>query len=49
VLEDWKPSGGQVVLAPVQVSATSQTPAEARHVVPALPAGCWQALFTPSH
>ncbi len=35
-----KPSAGQVVLDPVQDSATSQAPAEARQVVPALPAGC---------
>jgi hypothetical protein len=42
-------SEGQVVLVPEQVSATSQAPAEARHTVPALPAGCWQTAFEPSH
>jgi hypothetical protein len=30
----------QVTLVPVQTSATSQTPAAARHVNPALPAAC---------
>src|SRR5262249_13003761 len=49
VLEDWKSSAGQVVLLPSHCSATSQTPADARQVAPALPAGCWQASFTPSH
>ena len=34
------PSAGQVVLVPVQASATSQIPADARQTVPALPAGC---------
>jgi hypothetical protein len=42
-------SAGQVVLVPVQLSATSQTPAVARQIAPALPAGCWQPLFVPSH
>src|SRR5207249_10666342 len=46
---DRKPLTGQVVLVPVQVSATSQGPAAARHVAPAFPAGCWQAAFVPSH
>ena len=46
---DAKPSLGHAVLEPVHVSATSHTPAEARHTVPALPAGCWQATFEPSH
>jgi hypothetical protein len=32
-----KPSAGQVVELPVQVSATSQGPALARHTAPALP------------
>src|SRR6059058_4239778 len=49
VLADRKPLAGQVVLVPVQVSATSHGPATARHVAPAFPAGCWQALFVPSH
>jgi hypothetical protein len=44
-----KPLAGQTVLVPVHVSATSQTPAEARHVTPAFPAGCWQSSFVPSH
>src|SRR4029079_16607282 len=47
--EDAKPSAGQMVLAPVHVSATSQTPADARHSAAALPAGCWQVTFVPSH
>jgi hypothetical protein len=49
VLEETKTSGGQTVLAPSHVSATSQMPAEMRQVAPALPAGCWQASFVPSH
>src|SRR5439155_23340730 len=36
-------SAGQAVLAPVQVSAGSQTPAEARQIAPAFPAGCVHA------
>jgi hypothetical protein len=44
-----KPSDGQVALVPVQVSATSHIPAEARQTEPALPTGCWQATFVPSH
>jgi hypothetical protein len=42
-------SAGQDVLDPVQVSCGSHTPVEARQVVPALPAGCWQAALEPSH
>ena len=42
-------SAGHVVLEPVHVSATSHSPADARHVTPAWPAGCWQASFVPSH
>jgi hypothetical protein len=42
-------SEGQAVLEPVQVSARSHSPAEARHMVPALPAGCWQVTLEPSH
>jgi len=38
-----------VALDPEQVSAGSHSPVEARHVAPALPAGCWQALLVPSH
>ena len=37
-----KPFAGHEVLLPVQVSATSQSPADARHTVPALPATCVQ-------
>ena len=36
------------MLEPVQVSATSQTPADARHTVPAFPAVCAQ-LPDPLH
>src|SRR5437016_959157 len=46
---DLKASLGQLVLVPVQVSATSHSPALARHRVPALPAGCWQVMLVPSH
>src|SRR5439155_19766014 len=49
VLAGSKPSAGQAVLVPVQLSATSHTPAAARHSAPALPAGCWQAALVPSH
>src|SRR5206468_4191332 len=38
---------GQVLLDPVQVSAGSQTPVEARQTVPALPAACWQMMLVP--
>jgi hypothetical protein len=34
---------------PVHVSAMSQMPAAGRHTAPTLPAGCWQASWTPSH
>src|SRR2546426_613309 len=44
-----KASAGQVALVPVHVSATSQSPADSRHTVPAFPAGCVQALPLPSH
>jgi hypothetical protein len=40
VLVGSKALAGQTLLAPVQVSATSQMPAAARHVAPPLPAGC---------
>jgi hypothetical protein len=33
-------SAGHALLAPVQVSATSHTPADPRHTAPALPAAC---------
>src|SRR2546426_1036684 len=42
-------SVGQVVLVPVQVSATSHSPAAARHTAPALPAACGHNAFAPSH
>src|SRR5207249_1104645 len=35
----WKASVGQVVLVPVQLSATSHSPAAARHSAPAFPTG----------
>src|SRR5436309_2982825 len=43
------PSAGQTVLVPVQVSATSHSPAAARQTAPAFPAGCWQLALAPSH
>src|SRR5439155_422278 len=43
---DLKTSLGQVVLLPVRLSATSHSPAAARHTAPALPAGCWQGLLS---
>src|SRR5207245_11258731 len=45
----WKASLGQVVLVPVQLSATSHSPAAARHTAPAFPAGCVQVAPLPSH
>src|SRR5439155_17608116 len=42
-------SVGQAVFDPSQLSATSHSPAAARHWVPALPAGCWQVTLVPSH
>src|SRR2546426_5644358 len=44
-----KASAGQLALVPVPVSATSQSPAVARHTVPAFPAGCVQLFPLPSH
>jgi hypothetical protein len=41
-------SPGHDVLAPLQVSTGSHSPADARHSVPALPAGCWQRELVPS-
>ena len=38
-----KPFAGQEVCVPSQVSATSHSPAAARHTVPAFPAGCVHA------
>src|SRR5205823_3007011 len=43
-----KASEGQAVPVPSQVSASSQSPAAARHTVPAFPAACWQSLLLPS-
>jgi hypothetical protein len=43
-------ASGHVVLAPSHTSATSHgEPFAARHVVPALPAGCWHRLLAPLH
>jgi len=40
-LDGWNPSAGQALLVPLQLSATSQLPADARHTVPD---GCtWSA------
>src|SRR5438067_1513152 len=44
-----KTSGGHAVLAPSQVSATSHSPAAARHTVPAFAAGCVHVALVPSH
>src|SRR5439155_26274364 len=49
VVLDWKPSVGQLVLVPVQVSATSHSLTAARQTVPALPAGCWHELLVALH
>src|SRR5437867_2216511 len=42
-------SAGHAALAAVQASATPQSPAAARQIAPAFPAGCWQATLVPSH
>src|SRR5436309_1837528 len=44
-----KVSVGQAVLVPVQLSATSHSPATARHTVPAFPAGCVHVALVPLH
>ena len=49
VVAGLKASAGQTVLVPVQFSSTSHAPADGRQTAPALPAGCWQASFVPSH
>src|SRR6266481_169849 len=49
VLLGWKASVGQVVLAPVQLSATSHSLTAARHTVPAFPAGCVHVALVPLH
>src|SRR5438477_327191 len=41
-------SGGQAVVVPVQNSSVSQTPAAARQMVPAVPAGWVAASVSPS-
>src|SRR5882724_4395979 len=40
----WKP----MIVAPGQVSATSQSSAAARHTAPGLPGVCWQLVVVPS-
>src|SRR5207247_2895270 len=46
----WKTSAGQVVLVPVQVSATSHPLTAARQTVVVLVfSGCWQSTLVPSH
>jgi hypothetical protein len=40
-------SVGHVADDPVHVSARSHSPAAARQLAPALPAGCWQMLLVP--
>src|SRR5437667_437260 len=45
----WKTSFGQVVLAPGQLSATSHSPASARHTAPGFPAGCVHVAPAPLH
>src|SRR5439155_510134 len=47
VVAGLKASFGPVLLDPVQTPSRSQSPAEARQTVPALPAGCWQASLVP--
>src|SRR5581483_238204 len=47
VLDATKVFAGHVAVVPVHASATSQKPAEARQVAPALPAGCWHASLEP--
>src|SRR5207253_8851727 len=44
VAEPWNP----MMNAPGQVSATSHSPAAARHTAPPLPGGCWQLVLVPS-
>src|SRR5213078_4522105 len=46
---DLKASVGQVELVPVQLSATSHSPAAARHTAPAFPAGCVHVAPEPLH
>src|SRR5437016_13205195 len=49
VLLGWKALVGQMVLVPVQLSATSHSFTAARHTVPAVPAGCVQGRVEPLH
>src|SRR2546429_56454 len=42
-------SAGQVVLVPVQLSATSHSAAAARHTAPGFPAGCVHVALVPLH
>src|SRR6266571_552385 len=44
VAAPWNP----MIIAPGQVSATSQSFAAARHTLPALPGACWQLVLVPS-
>src|SRR5438034_1332139 len=41
-------SAGHAAYVPSQASATSQSPAAARHSMPTLPAACWQVVLVPS-
>src|SRR5437867_2514578 len=41
-------SRNPMIVAPGQVSATSQSFAAARHTAPAFPGGCWHAMLAPS-
>src|SRR5947207_2996979 len=43
----WLASVGQMVLVPVQLSATSHSPAAARHTAPPFPAGCVHVALEP--
>src|SRR5437867_12112391 len=45
VASPWNP----MIIAPGQVSATSQSFAAARHTAPAFPAACWQLVLVPLH
>jgi hypothetical protein len=42
-------SPGQLAETPLQVSAGSQVPVDARQIVPALPAECWHVRLEPLH
>src|SRR5207247_4440050 len=49
VVADWKASAGHVPEVPVQLSATSHWPAEARHVTTAASYASTQTLLAPVH